>query len=295
MAHPPHPDAGPSGPASPAAPPAYAFRTRNLRESENAAHTREGAQARGFRGSIVGGAIVYGQMLRPLIDRFGEDWLERSTLDLRFKAPAFDDDRVEARFEPAASQPAGGPAFHRSAWNDRGEELIAMTAELPSRDAMPPPDPLSRLAPVDWDGDRVEGTFDRMTLHRPFRSYRFTVTPAEQGEYCRATADEAPLYLEGSAPPAHPGMVMAQGSRVVAHQFVMPFWIHAGSVLRHRRVIRVGDEVELRCVPIEKWKRGESDWVRFYQVYLTGGEPAVEVWKTSVIKVAPRAGAPVPS
>ena len=86
-------------------------------------------------------------------------------------------------------------------------------------------------------------------------------------------------------------MVMAQGSRVVANQFVMPFWIHAGSVVRHRRLIRVGDQVELRCVPIEKWKRGESDWVRFYQVYLVDGEPAVEVWKTSVIKVAQRAAA----
>jgi acyl dehydratase len=122
-------------------------------------------------------------------------------------------------------------------------------------------------------------------------AYRFTVTLEEEREYCRSTADEAALYLEGTHPPAHPGLVMAQGSRAVAHQFVMPFWIHAASRLRHRRVIRVGETVELRCVPIEKWKRGESEWVRFYQVYLTGGEPAIEVWKTSVIKVAPRAPA----
>jgi acyl dehydratase len=264
---------------------AYTFHTRNLRESENAAHTREGARARGFRGSIVGGAIVYGQMIRPLIDRFGEDWLDRSTLDLRFKAPAYDDDRVEARFEVG---PPGAPAVRVSAWNDRGEELIAMTAELPSRDRVPPPDPLAQLASVEWEGERVLGTYERMTLHHPFRAYRFNVTPDEQREYCRSTADEAALYLEGARPPAHPGLVMAQGSRVVANQFVMPFWIHAASALRHRRVIRVGDSVELRCVPIEKWKRGESEWVRFYQVYLVAGEPRIEVWKTSVIKVAPR-------
>jgi acyl dehydratase len=128
-----------------------------------------------------------------------------------------------------------------------------------------------------------------MTLDRPFRSYRFTVTRDEQSQYCRVTADEAPIYLEGARPLAHPGLVMAQGSRVVANQFVMPFWIHAASVLRHRKLIRVGDEVDLRCVPIEKWRRGESDWVRFYQVYLVEGEPAVEVWKTSVIEVAQRA------
>ena len=53
----------------------YVFRTRNIHEGENKAHTREGAQAMGFRGSIVGGAIVYGQMIQPLVSRYGETWL----------------------------------------------------------------------------------------------------------------------------------------------------------------------------------------------------------------------------
>lgn len=274
----------------------YVFTTRNLREGENAAHSRAGAQARGFRGSIVGGAIIYGQMIRPLIDRYGADWLERSVVDLRFKAPAYDDDTVEAVFEPPVEQASGGGSrdaasrgFAIRALNDRGEELISMTATLPEPADLPPPDPRARIAPTEREGEREVGTYDLMAIDRSFRGYRFSVGRDEQREYCRSTADEAPLYLDGDRPPAHPGIVMSQGSRVVANQFVMPFWIHAGSVVRHRRLIRVGDDVQLRCVPIEKWKRGESDWVRFYQVYLVDGEPAVEVWKTSVIKVAQRA------
>ena len=273
----------------------YNFTTRNLREGENAAHSRAGAQARGFRGSIVGGAIVYGQMIRPLIDRYGSAWLERSELDLRFKAPAYDDDAVEARFDPPVQPAAGSDGdpvsrdFRIRALNDRGEELISMTATLQASADLAPPDPRSRIEPIEWEGERVVGTYDLMAIDRPFRAYRFSVGRDEQREYCRSTADEAPLYLDGARAPAHPGIVMSQGSRVVANQFVMPFWIHAGSVVRHRRLIRVGDQVDLRCVPIEKWKRGESDWVRFYQVYLVDGEPAVEVWKTSVIKVAQRA------
>jgi acyl dehydratase len=274
----------------------HIFTTRNLREGENAAHSRAGAQARGFRGSIVGGAIVYGQMIRPLIDRYGAAWLERGQLDLRFKAPAYDDDTVEARFEPpiepaskAARGDAAGSSFAIRALNERGEELISMTATLPGPAELPPPDPRSRLAPIEWEGERVVGTYELMAIDRPFRAYRFSVGRDEQREYCRSTADEAPLYLDGARPAAHPGIVMAQGSRVVANQFVMPFWIHAGSVVRHRRLIHIGDQVDLHCVPIEKWKRGESDWVRFYQVYLVDGEPAVEVLKTSVIKVAQRA------
>jgi len=269
----------------------YAFRTRNLRESENAAHSREGATARGFGGSIVGGAIVYGQMLKPLIERFGETWLERSRLEVRFKAPAYDGDRVEARFEACAG-PGGEPGVTVRARNPEGVELIELSAHV--RDTPPQTDELARAEPAAPPAERLEGTWDRMVLHRPLASYRFCVTPDEQRDYCEATGDALPFYLEGPRPPAHPGLVMAQGSRVVAHHFVMPFWIHASSTLDHRRVIRVGDEVELRCVPIEKWKRGESDWVRFYQVYVVGGEPAIEVWKTSVIKVASRRPASSP-
>ena len=36
----------------------YRFQTRNINEGENKAHTKEGAQALGFQGSIVGGALV---------------------------------------------------------------------------------------------------------------------------------------------------------------------------------------------------------------------------------------------
>ena len=84
---------------------------------------------------------------------------------------------------------------------------------------------------------------------------------------------------------------MAQGSMAVQHQFVLPFWIHTGSTILTRELIRIGDEVELRCTPIEKWKRGENDWVTFYQAYYLNGQPAqpaVEVWKTSIVKVANR-------
>jgi hypothetical protein len=287
MAGPMPTDAGPATPALPRH--SHAFQTRNLREGENAAHTRTGATARGFRGSIVGGAIVYGQMIRPLLEDLGERWLERSRFEVRFKAPAYDDDRVVTTVSAEPGENGGNvdPAVRLVARNDAGQELVDVRAAL--LDRLPAADALASVAPVPRQGDRVEGTWDRMVLGRALHPYRFRIDAGAQREYCQGTGDDLSIHLGGLRPPAHPGLVMAQGSHVVSNHFVMPFWIHASSTLVHRRVVRVGDEVELCCVPIEKWKRGESDWVRFYQVYRLEGEPAIEVWKTSVIKVAPRA------
>lgn len=264
----------------------YRFRTRNVREGENKAHSPEEAQERGFRASIVGGATVYGQMIHPLVERYGLDWLGSSWLEIRFKSPAYDGDLVETRFEPEDDAEAGAASLRVRAYNDEGCELLEMRAHLVTD--FPDPDPRVSLEPIEWEGDRVEGTFDRMVLDRPFRTLHWKLSLDEQIEYCEATEDHLPIYREGANPPAHPGLIMSQGSYVVQNQFVMPFWIHGSSTLLIRRAIRVGDAVEQRCVPYEKWHRGGSDWVKFYQLYLVDGEPAIEVWKTSVIQVAQR-------
>ena len=263
----------------------YVFQTRNTREGENKAHSREGAQAMGFKGSIVGGAIVYGQMIRPLVERYGEDWLGRHWFSLRFKAPAYDDDYVTSHIRPETND-TGDPAFCIQAINKDGQELLEMQTHIPQ--SLPQVDALAALEPQDWQGERQLGTWQRMQLNAPFRPFRFRLNPAQQHTYCELTHDQLPLYVDGETPPLHPGLLMAQGSMAVQHQFVMPFWIHTGSTMLTRRLIRVGDEVELRCTPIEKWKRGENEWVTFYQAYYLNDQPAVEVWKTSIIKVANR-------
>ena len=259
----------------------YRFRTRNINEGENKAHTKEGAQALGFRGSIVGGAIVYGQMIRPLIERYGEAWLGCHWFDLRFKSPAFDDDWVTSHITPDADsdQPH---AYSVRAVNAEDQELIHMQTHMP--DPLPPADALASMQPIDWEGDRELGTWERMELNKPFRRFRWQLNMSQHLSYCDKTDEQLEIFRQGDTPPIHPGLVMAHGSFAVQNQFQMPFWIHTGSTILTRRMIRVGDAVELRCVPIEKWKRRENEWVKFYQVYIVNGEPAVEVWKSSIIK-----------
>jgi len=263
----------------------YRFQTRNINEGENKAHTKEGAQALGFRGSIVGGALVYGQMIRPLIQHYGEQWLGCHWFDLRFKFPAYDDDWVTSSVTPDtdSDQPH---AFSVRATNEAGQELIVMQTHIP--DTPPGVDALAGLEPIEWEGDRVQGSWERMELNKPFRRFRWKLSLSQQLSYCERTREDVAIFREGKTPPVHPGLVMAHGSFAVQHQFVMPFWIHTGSMILTRGVIRVGDEVELLCVPIEKWKRKDNEWVKFYQVYVVNGQPLVEVWKSSIITFVPR-------
>jgi hypothetical protein len=265
--------------------PAFRFRARNVGAGENQAHTQEGARARGFRGSIVGGAHVFGQIVQPLVRLYGEEWLGRNRLEIQFKSPAYDGHLVTSRPEPDPA--AQGPdAWVLRAFDEAETELAELRTRTPRE--LPAPDARASIPPLDWEGERLEGTYERFEIGKPFRSYRWCPTLEVQRAYCAEVGEELPIYTEGERPPVHPALVMEHGSLVVAHQLLLRFWIHARSEILTRRAIRVGDDVVLHCIPIDKWQRPRGDWVRFYQVYLVDGEPAVETWKTSVVRVAPR-------
>jgi hypothetical protein len=68
----------------------------------------------------------------------------------------------------------------------------------------------------------------------------------------------------------------------------MPAWIHTGSELRLRKLLRVGDEIEVRAVPLEKWERKGHQFIKLYVAYAVGGEIAAEIFHTAIFRVAAR-------
>jgi hypothetical protein len=48
----------------------------------------------------------------------------------------------------------------------------------------------------------------------------------------------------------------------------MPAWIHTGSEVTFRRLLRVGDDIDVRAVPLEKWERKGHHFVELYIAYV---------------------------
>jgi len=66
-------------------------------DSENKIHDDAVAAQYGFRGGLVPGVTVFGYLCAGVIEHFGEKWLERGAMDVRFLAPVYDGDEVEVR------------------------------------------------------------------------------------------------------------------------------------------------------------------------------------------------------
>jgi acyl dehydratase len=66
----------------------------------------------------------------------------------------------------------------------------------------------------------------------------------------------------------------------------MPAWIHVGSEIRFHAQLKVGDTVEVRAVPLEKWERKGHQFVKLYLAYLRGSEITTELFHTAIFRVA---------
>ena len=73
----------------------YQVRAKNTAvDSVNKIHDDAVAAKFGFRGGLVPGVIVYAYMTVPLVEKFGEAWLARGSMQVKFHQPFYEGEMV---------------------------------------------------------------------------------------------------------------------------------------------------------------------------------------------------------
>lgn len=253
----------------------YQVTARNYSEaSENRIHSDDVARRYGFRGALVPGVAVYGYLTRPLVAQLGESWLARSASSVRFLKPAYDGDRLSVDLTQQDGR------FEASCTNQAGDLL----AQLESRaESAPEPESQSVFEGEPKPNERVEMTWETVVEGQPFAPWHWQVTEDGNRTFADRVDDDQLLYRTA----AHPHWVLGIANRALVREYVMPTWIHVGSEVRFHALLKVGDTVEIRAVPLEKWERKGHQFVRLYLVYVRGGgEITTEIFHTAIFRVA---------
>ncbi|MBX3706287.1 MAG: hypothetical protein KF911_06575 [Pseudomonadales bacterium] len=243
-------------------------------ESENRIHSDEIAQRYGFQGALVAGVAVYGHLTWPLVHRFGTDWLARSVAKVRFLKPAYDGETLSIGIEDTAD------GQRTTCRNAAGALLAELDSTWPA--ALPAPMDPACLAGPPKPAGRPEMTWDSIETARPFTPWHWQITEDLNRTFAEQVADDQPVYHEA----AHPHWLLAIANRALTREYVMPAWIHVGSEIRHRRLLRVNETVEVRAVPLEKWAHKGHQFVRVYVAYFRDDELTTEIFHTAIFRVA---------
>jgi len=247
---------------------------RNFNEaSENKIHSDDIARRFGFTGALVPGVTVFGHLAWPLTQRFGASWLHSSWLTARFIKPAYHGETISL-----LDRETGEDSVAVDCSNTAGVLLATLECRLEA--LQPAADAHAQISGPQRE--RVEIAWDTVHVEQPFATYVWQPDDAQNREYAARVDDDTELFRKGLL---HPHAILSQANLVLVRRFVMPAWIHTGSDIRFRRLLRVGDAIEVRAVPLEKWERKGHQFIRLYVAYVVSGEIATEIWHTAIFRM----------
>jgi len=247
---------------------------------ENRIHSDDIARMYGFTGALVPGVAVFGHMTYPLTVELGVGWLGHSRIALRLLKPAYHGDRLSIPLTRT-----GDDQYLIECYNAANVLLAQLTVDLAP--TLPNVDPRAEIPGAANAAPRVEISWNAIDVDSPFASSAWIPSAEENRKYTDELPDDLAVYRAGIV---HPHLIQHWCNQLLVRRFVLPAWIHVGTEMTFRRTLKVGDVVEIRAIPIEKWERKGHEFIKLYLAFLVDGVAAVEAYHTAIYKVAPKAG-----
>lgn len=197
--------------------------------AENRIHSPDVARSLGFSGGLVPGVDTYAYLTRPVVERWGLEWLEHGWGELRLLRPVYDADALEITFE-------GDTATARKVDGELCADLVVGLEGDPV-----PPLPGNDV-PVP--ARRYEASEESFRRHG-FGTYRQTVTEEQAQRHLHEVLETLPLYdMEAIVHPAH---LLRFANTALSATYRLGPWMHVSSRIQHAGLVRRGQEVQARA------------------------------------------------
>jgi len=220
-------------------------------ESENKIHDDRVAAAYGFRGGLVPGVTVYGYMVPAVIECWGQDWLERGAVSVRFQAPFYEGEWVVSSCEGAEVRA------------EQEDGRLCASGQIS----------VGVIAPAEFPEHLLPDM-----AHRPAVATIHAGLPL--GMLVQA------LDVETSA--GIPERLLWMANHILVRNFQMGPWIHVASEVHHHRLAEPGEEITVRGRIEECFERkGRKFAVAGLAFSGAGGCPVASVRHTFIYGLEP--------
>ena len=251
--------------------------------TNNRMHSDGLPQKLGFRGALVLGLATYGNMTRALVATYGEQWLGKALIYVKFLSVVCEGDKLRVETFPVEGKPN---TFKVTAYNETNGGIAAAEMETSIPAELPALERYASLQPNEWEGPVTEPrVWDNVIIDKPYRSLRYTLSTEDNAHWKKILGDELPIYYEGNRPALHPTHVLRQVQLASTNQYKGDTAVHGWTRAVVRKMLRIGDTVNVLAVPVEKWDKKGNHWVRMYCAVRVNGETCAEMFHCQIFKV----------
>src|SRR6266571_529428 len=253
----------------------HRVRARNTSaESENKIHDDATAASYGFRGGLVPGITIYAYMTVPIVERFGIDWLERGSMQVKFRKPFYDGEEVTVRAE--ADEGADGIKITLDAEREDGTVCATALATVSnhSRGLTAPPLEDYPQAPLPPPEARPVASRESLAVGTVLGTLTETID-AVDSNLLESLDEQLPIYF-GPDPVVHPFVLLGLANQVLMRNYKLAPWIHAASDLTNWSVAHVGDEISVRGRIAECFERKGHEFAVLDLLLVANGSRIVQ-------------------
>ena len=205
-------------------------------DSGNDIHDDEAAKQLGYERALVAGITTYGYAVRQVVAALGEEWLERGTLEVRLRQPAYEGDRftVTVEDQPLAS-------VHVAVTRDHDAMVVATADATPGAPGLLPPTahPLTAARSEPYPAQRAA-----LESVRHLPSVEYTIDETWQHKLLTDLDNDLDIFNELGV--VHPVIYGDVANISFMNGIALGPWIHARSRVRHHRALRIGETVSVR-------------------------------------------------
>ena len=245
-------------------------------DSPNLIHT-ERAREYGFRGGVVPGLTLYGDLTRPLVDLYGSRWLEEGQVEVRFRQPVYDGDELVMRVDPVDGDDG---KVSLSIVNADGVEVVRGHA-LRHRDDREID--VSAYKSIPFDGAPLEpGTPERLAQLPDLKEWELETDAESSADFMAKLGEDDPLFREI----LHPVLIARVSAYIVGRRFLFGPRIHVGVRTRFLTTVPVGTRLIGRGRIAEVWQHKGNHYLRSDLLVVDGdNRPVMQIDSESLFQL----------
>ena len=219
--------------------------------SENKIHDDSVAKKFGFKGGLVPGVEIYAYMIYPMVQHFGEEWLNNGYAECRLLKPVYDgaktdiigdplDNSLSLVVESLGERCATGIAKLAASSSER-KRIDFQEVELPEFEKRPLASKTS--LPIG----KTLGTFKQI------------MSREDQTQYLQDVREPSKIFKKEGI--IHPGWILRLANRALSMNVLLGPWIHVGSEIQNITAAHVGQTIAAHALVTNLYERKGHSFV----------------------------------